>query len=83
MRYPITFEPWYRWLSTVLGLPPSTAYVDIDGDDAGRVAKEIENDGGRAWPHTVEVDVTENGLLPQLDLSLVAGPTGSSDEAGA
>jgi len=33
MRYPITFEPWYRWLSTVLGLPPSTAYVDIDGDD--------------------------------------------------
>jgi hypothetical protein len=34
MRYPITFEPWYRWLSTVLGLPPSGAYVEIDGDDA-------------------------------------------------
>ena len=33
MRYPITFESWYRWLSTVLGLPPSSAYVDIDGDD--------------------------------------------------
>jgi len=33
MRYPIAFESWYRWLSTVLGLPPSTAYVDIDGDD--------------------------------------------------
>jgi hypothetical protein len=33
MRYPITFEPWYRWLSTVLGLPPSRAYVDIEGDD--------------------------------------------------
>ena len=33
MRYPITFEPWYRRLSTVLGLPPSTAYVEIDGED--------------------------------------------------
>lgn len=32
-RYPITFDPWYRWLSTLLGLPPSTAYVEIDGDD--------------------------------------------------
>jgi hypothetical protein len=33
MRYPITFESWYRWLSTVLGLPPSSAYLAIDGDD--------------------------------------------------
>src|SRR4029079_4438479 len=33
MRYPITFEPWYRWLSTVLGLPPSSAYVEIEGDN--------------------------------------------------
>ena len=33
MRYPITFESWYRWLSTVLGLPPSSAYVEIDGDE--------------------------------------------------
>ena len=32
-RYPITFDPWYRWLSSLLGLPPSTAYVEIDGDD--------------------------------------------------
>jgi hypothetical protein len=33
MRYPITFEPWYRWLSTVLGLPPSSAYVEVEGED--------------------------------------------------
>ena len=33
MRYPITFESWYRWLSTVLGLPPSSAYVEVDGED--------------------------------------------------
>jgi hypothetical protein len=32
-RYPITFDRWYRWLSSLLGLPPSTAYVEIDGDD--------------------------------------------------
>jgi outer membrane protein TolC len=35
--------------------------------------------GGRAA--AVDVDVTENGLLPQLDLSLVAGPIGNSDDA--
>jgi hypothetical protein len=33
MRHPITFDPWYRWLSSLLGLPPSTAYVEVDGED--------------------------------------------------
>jgi hypothetical protein len=33
VRYPITFDPWYRWLSSVLGLPPSSAYVEIDGEE--------------------------------------------------
>ena len=33
MSYPITFDPWYRWLSSVLGLPPSSAYVEIDGEE--------------------------------------------------
>ena len=33
MRFPITFESWYRVLSTVLGLPPSSAYVEVEGDD--------------------------------------------------
>jgi len=32
MRFAITFDPWYRWLSTVLGLPPSSAYVQITGE---------------------------------------------------
>jgi hypothetical protein len=32
MRFPITFDPWYRLLSTVLGLPPSSAYVQITGE---------------------------------------------------
>ena len=32
LRFPITFDPWYRVLSTVLGLPPSSAYVEITAD---------------------------------------------------
>lgn len=32
-RFPVTFDSWYRVLSTVLGLPPSSAYVQLTGDD--------------------------------------------------
>jgi hypothetical protein len=32
-RFPIRFDQWYRVLSTVLFLPPSGAYVEVDGDD--------------------------------------------------
>jgi hypothetical protein len=31
-RFPISFDPWYRLLSTVLGLPPSSAYVQVTGE---------------------------------------------------
>jgi hypothetical protein len=30
-RFPITFDRWYGVFSSLLGLPPSTAYVEIDG----------------------------------------------------
>jgi hypothetical protein len=30
MRYPISFDGWYRPLSTLVGLPPATSYVEID-----------------------------------------------------
>jgi hypothetical protein len=30
-RFPIRFERWYGWYSTLVGLPPSTAYVAVDG----------------------------------------------------
>ena len=33
IRFPIRFDPWYRGLSTVLLLPASGAYVEIDGDE--------------------------------------------------
>ena len=32
VRFPITFESWYRVLSTLLGLPPSSAYVEVEDD---------------------------------------------------
>ena len=31
-RFPIAFDPWYAAFSSLLGLPPSTAYVELDGD---------------------------------------------------
>jgi hypothetical protein len=31
-RISIRFDDWYGGLSTVLGLPPSKSYVEIDGD---------------------------------------------------
>jgi hypothetical protein len=33
MRFPIAFESWYRVLSTALGLPPSSAYVEVGGEE--------------------------------------------------
>ena len=30
-RFPISFDRWYGVFSSLLGLPPSTAYVDLDG----------------------------------------------------
>jgi hypothetical protein len=32
MRYLITFDSWYRVLSKVVGLPPSSSYVDVEGE---------------------------------------------------
>jgi hypothetical protein len=29
-RFPISFDRWYRILSFVVGLPPSSSYVDLD-----------------------------------------------------
>ena len=32
-RFPIRFDAWYRILSTAVFLPPSSAYVEVKGDD--------------------------------------------------
>ncbi len=31
-RFPISFDGWYRPFSRLFGLPPSSAYVELDGD---------------------------------------------------
>jgi hypothetical protein len=36
-RFPISFDPWYRVLSSVLGLPPSGAYVQVGRDQVHRL----------------------------------------------
>ena len=32
-RFPISFDRWYSVFSSLLGLPPSTAYVELDGTE--------------------------------------------------
>ncbi len=32
-RFPIRFDSWYALLSTVLLLPPSNSYIEVDGKD--------------------------------------------------
>ena len=31
-RFPVRFDAWYRILSSALFLPPSSSYVELDGD---------------------------------------------------
>ena len=32
-RFPVSFDRWYAALSRLLGLPPATAYVELDGPE--------------------------------------------------
>ncbi len=32
-RFPIQFDPWYAVLSSALFLPPSSSYVEVDGEE--------------------------------------------------
>jgi hypothetical protein len=32
IRFPITFDPWYRLLSSAMGLLPASSYVQIHGE---------------------------------------------------
>jgi hypothetical protein len=33
LRFPIQFDPWYRVLSSILFLPPSSSYVEVSRDE--------------------------------------------------
>lgn len=58
-RFPISFEPWYRGLSTVALLPPSTAYVEVAGDE---VAVRMGWAFRARFPRTSVVAVSEPDL---------------------
>lgn len=66
--------------------PVEPTLVEPDVDDALQLAmarnpqlRVLAARGRAAW---IEVDVAENGLLPQLDFSASAGPTGNADDPG-
>jgi hypothetical protein len=59
VRFPIRFDSWYRWLSTVLGLPPSTAYVDV-------AAGEIEVRMG--WAFRARFHVSDVSSAAAVDM---------------
>lgn len=65
-----------------LGVPEQDWDLAALIDDAYRTSPELaqlEREGAAA---DIEVEVTENGLLPALDFSLTLGPSGTDDTAG-
>lgn len=61
MRYPIRFDSWYRVLSTIVGLPPSTAYVEVTSRD---VAVRMGWAFRCRFPRTAIESVTEPDMRP-------------------
>ena len=41
VRFPISFDPWYRWLSSALGLPVRLREVLVSVGDVPRVAAAL------------------------------------------
>ena len=60
-RFPISFEGWYRVLSSIVGLLPSSSYVNVD-------TEQLEVRMGWAFrssfPRSVVVSVSELGRRP-------------------
>jgi outer membrane protein TolC len=70
-------------LSTTTELDVPTRTWDLDAllDDAFRSSPELALLTAQGKNATIEVEVTENGILPALDVSLSAGPIGVDDSA--
>jgi hypothetical protein len=60
-RFPISFEGWYRVLSSIIGLLPSSSYVNVD-------TEQLEVRMGWAFrsrfPRSVVVSLSELGRRP-------------------
>lgn len=66
---------------TDLGLPEHDFDLATLIDDAYRTSPELALLQTQAKASDIEVEVTENGLLPALDFSLTFGPSGFDDTA--
>ena len=65
-----------------LAVEPRSVDVDALLARAFAANPELTTLAAQETGATIEVEVTENGLLPQLDLSLSVGPTGAGDNPG-
>jgi len=66
---------------TDLGVPTTTWDLDALVEDAYTTSPELALLTAQGKDASIEVEVTENGVLPSLDLSLSAGPVGLADSA--
>lgn len=60
-RFPISFERWYRVLSTIVGVPPSSSYVDVDGE---QVHVRMGWAFSSRFPRSAVVSVSQLGRRP-------------------
>jgi len=60
-RIPISFESWYRVLSSIVGLPPSSSYVNVDGQ---QVSVRMGWAFSSRFPRAAVVSVSELGSKP-------------------
>ncbi len=60
-RFPILFDDWYRVLSLVVGLPPSGAHLDIQGEEVRvRMGWAFRS----SFPRSAVASVSELGRRP-------------------
>jgi len=64
-----------------LNVPARSWSLDALLDQAIRTSPQLAQLATEDKNATIEIDVTENGLLPQLDLDLTLGPLGSDTSA--
>jgi outer membrane protein len=67
---------------TELGAPDLKFDINALIEDAYRTSPELALLAQQEKNATIEVEVTENGVLPSLDLSLAIGPVGADDSVG-
>jgi len=61
IRFPISFDGWYRVISIAVGLPPSSSYVNVDGEQVQvRMGWAFRS----RFPRSVVVSVSESGRRP-------------------